>query len=200
MDITGSIQGERDVLDRLGYKNQAEFNEAMKDQNIDPRIDFTEARLTLDVPSNVNQPGLLRGRQEGMTTIYYSPDIETQDVLDAGQAVNLIYNDPKSYGSPVVKGQPLVFGKNEYGQTTVNGSPLIHVPNGRGGHTGDAIFIVGEGSIKGNDKTIYVIDVNDPQKEPRVLSLEDMNTTLTEQIDVRWNNYEGPLGTASKEK
>jgi len=171
VDTTGDPSGRNNVAEAGGYNNYEEMMETVGDKNITPRIDFRQGKILVDIPS--------KKKKEGPVGLYFSPDLETQEVLDVGQAVSEMVNNTQNYGDD---------------------AKPIRVPDGRGGYTGDVVYVVGEGNVvEGNSKEIWVVDTNNPDAEPKKVSQEQFEKYLTEQIDVKYHNYKGKTGNPSKE-
>lgn len=100
-----------------------------------------------------------------MIDVYFDPDIETKSILQVGQAINEFYYDPKTY-------------------TTENTKP-VPIPNSNIGFA-----VVGEGSIQGNNKQIFLVRLDsqgniDESVEPEPISIQRAYHRLTGLIDER---------------
>jgi hypothetical protein len=170
---TGDVFDKNSVVDKLGYDNYIELTDALKDKDISPRIDFTQGKMVVTLPAKNRK----KGRKP--EDVYFSPDLETQDVLDIGQAITEMFTNSQTYGDD---------------------SKPIRIPDARGGYTNDAIFVVGTGNIAtGNDKQIYVVDLSNPDTEPRETSLTSVHNYLAGLVDVKYNNLAGKTGNPGKE-
>lgn len=183
---SGDTFDKTSLVHQLGYSDYSEFAKEIKSQSLNPRVNFAQAKLAIDV---VNKKKGADGKTE---TVLFDPDVQTKDVLNYGQMIqNSYYNDATL--------------SNDY-----NENPVIPIPDGRGNYLSEGVRVVGTGDIKnGNKKIIEVYklkynpatgrmepDANYPVKTQ---SLEKTFETLTEFIDVKYNNYEGKSGNQGKE-
>ena len=172
---TGDLFDKNSITDRLGYKDYTELQKAIKDEDISPVVDFREGRIAITIPNKD------RKKNVKPETVYFDPDVQTKDVLNVGQYITEKFYDANTYGD--------------------NEKP-IRIPDGRGGFTGDGIIVQGEGDIvSGNKKKIWLVDLNDTEgKNPPIeISLEDVQSKLTEYVDRSFNNYQGRIGNPGKE-
>jgi len=172
---TGDVFDKNSITKKLGYTDYTELQEALKDQDISPVVDFREGKIAINIPNKSKK------RNIKPETVYFDPDVQTKSVLNVGQYITERFYDANTYGE--------------------NERP-IRIPDGRGGFTSDGIVIEGEGDIvSGNKKRIWLIDLDDKDgtKPPIQISIEDVQKTLTEYVDRSFNNYQGKLGNPGKE-
>jgi hypothetical protein len=167
---TGDVFDNNSIIDKLGYKDYTEFEKEIKNKDISPKINFREARLSITVPNR-------KGKGVKPETVYFSPDEQTQDMLNRAQLVTEAYYNPNTIQEGELKPMPIL----DY-----TGKP-----------TSMAVYVEGKGDIvNGNDKKIWLVDYKNKTRQP--ISLDQYYEMVTKQIDTRFNNYQGKIGNPGK--
>lgn len=176
---SGDVFDTKNIAKELGYSDYRDLVTAIKDEDIFPRIDYSQGQVVINLPMKEGK------NKYKPVDIYMDTDKETQQVLQVGQAITEMIHSPQSYPD----------GRQN----------AIPVPDGRGGYTGDLVYVEGNSSIFGNDpfdpesKKVYIVDSNNQSAPPKVLSLNAFHNYLTEQVDTKFNNITGKSGNPGKE-
>jgi len=172
---TGDVFDINNIAEKLQYKNHADFQEAIDTGVVEasPKIDFSNAALSIDISSNPAKKSVRP------VTVNFSPDVQTQEILDRGQTVTEMFVNHMDYEEGAVE--------------------PVQLTNYRGDPTGQAVVVVGTGSIiDPNKKEIWLLDYNNQTRRP--ISLQQYQEMEAGEIDTRFNNYEGLAGNPGKIK
>jgi hypothetical protein len=171
IETTGDVFGKKGVADQLGYNTYQDLEEAMADKKLDTRINVTEGTISMTIPAKEGKKGAKP------VTINFSPDVQTQDMLESAQFVTESYYNPTSIAPGEMR--------------------PVDILDYKGEPTGQQVYVEGEGSIiNGNKKQIILIDHNTRTRQP--ISLEQYQEMVAGAVDTRFNNYEGLSGNPGK--
>lgn len=157
-------QSWEDIIGRSNLNtNYKSFEELVTNPNLLPKINFSEGKLSLTINND-----------DKLMEIFFDGDEQTKVMLQGAQKITELYYNPTTY-------------------TESNYEPPLPLYDHEGNPTGQAVTVIGTGSITGeNNKTIWLFDLENKTKRP--IPIDYYYELVTAAVDNRFNLYRGKTG------